>query len=143
MSEIHGVGILHENLVLTLLAPLSRSKVKFKFEGGNPFLGLHDENLHPRNLTHKTCAVLSTHAEHILCQLLRNGRSTTTATACRSILCCSHKSERIHAPMLIETLILSTDECLPENRCHILVLYRNTVLVEILSEKHAICRIQF
>ena len=143
MSEIHGVGILHEDLVLTFLTSLCPCKIHLKFQGCNPFLGLHYENLHTWNLAHKACAILSTHTEHILCQLLRDGRSTTTATTCCSILCCTYKSERIHAPMLIEALILRAYESLPENRCHILVLHWNTVLIEILSKKNSIRRIQF
>ena len=143
MSEIHGVGILHEDLVLTFLTSLCPCKIHLKLQGSNPFLGLHYENLHTWNLTHKTSTVLSTNAEHILCQLLRNGRSSTTATACCSILCSTYKSKGIHTPMLIETLILRAYECLPEYRCNVLILHRNTVLIEILSEKNTIRRIQF
>ena len=68
-TEIHCVGIHGEDLFLF--------EEILQFTGDDPFLGLHDEHLHTRDLSEQTGRILRTYTEHILGQLLGDGRTTT------------------------------------------------------------------
>ena len=68
-TEIHCVGIHGEDLFLV--------EEILQFTGDDPFLGLHDEHLHTGDLSEQTGRILRTYTEHILGQLLGDGRTTT------------------------------------------------------------------
>ena len=55
-----------------------------------------------------------------------------------SILGSSENADRVDTDMLVETLILGIYQSLEEGRVHLVVFYRSTILIEILTDKLAI-----
>ena len=55
-----------------------------------------------------------------------------------SILGSSENADRVDTDMLVETLILGIHQCLEEGRVHLVVFYRSTVLIEVLTDELAI-----
>ena len=64
-TEIHGVGILCQNLVLV--------KEELQLVGSNPLLALQNEHLDTGDVTQQTCRILRTCTEQVLGQLLCDG----------------------------------------------------------------------
>ena len=141
MAEINSVGILHQYFVLALLTSLCQSKIDFQFDGGNPFLGLHDENFHTRYFAYQTSAVLSTYAEHILGQLLCDGGGATSSSACCSILGSTEKSQWVDAPMVVKTFVFSVNKSTPKDGVNILILNGCTIFVKVFAEQYSVSRI--
>ena len=45
--------------------------------------------------------------------------------------------------VLVETLVLGVDECLPESRVHVFVLYWCAVFVEVFADEHTVVAVYF
>lgn len=58
-----------------------------------------------------------------------------------SILCRTEQTDRINTLMLVETFIFRIDQHLPEDRIHLIVFNRGTVLIEILTNLFSVSAI--
>ena len=54
-----------------------------------------------------------------------------------SILGSSENADRVDTDMLVETFILGIYQSLEEGRVHLVVFYRSTILIEILTDEGA------
>ncbi len=99
---------------------------RFELHGDDPLLALDDEQAEYRHLAQQTGRILRTNAEHILCQLLCDGRSTAPVMMQECILGSSKHADRVDTDMLVESFILGIYQCLEEIRVlphHILPEY--------------------
>ena len=119
-AEVDGVGIHRQDLVLV--------ENHLQLEGDNPLLGLHDEHLQTGNVAQQTRGILGAHAEHVLGQLLGDGRGTAGVAVHNGILGGTHQSDGVDAIVLIEAFVLGVDEGLPESGSHLFELHRRAVL---------------
>ena len=78
---------------------------------------------------------MRTNTEHILCQLLGDGRCSTGVVVNKHVFCSSKQSEYINAVVTVETFVFSVDKHFPEYRIDVFVLYRGAVLIEELADK--------
>ena len=54
------------------------------------------------------------------------------------ILQCCTKGLEVNAEMVIETLVLSVNQGIPENGVHIVIRHRRTVLAEVFANHHTV-----
>ena len=124
-AEIDCVGILRQDLFF--------GEEVLELVGGNPLLALHDEHLQSRDVSQEACGVFRTCAEEVLGQLLRDGRGTTGIAMEDIVLSDGYESGVVDAVVVIEVLVLSRYERLPEHRIHFFVGHGRTVLTEELA----------
>ena len=129
-TEIYSVGIHRDDFLLGVDS--------LQLGCYNPFLALDDENAQTGHLAQQTCRVLGADAEHILCQLLGDGRSSSCIVMQQGILHGTKESDGVNTQMLVEALVLGVDQSLEEGWVYLFVFYGSTVLVEILTYQLAI-----
>ena len=81
---------------------------------------------------------MGAHAEHVLGQLLGDGRRTTGVAPHDGILDGTQDALEVDATVVVETLVFSVDERVPEYRGDIVVVDGTAVLVEKLAYEFAI-----
>ena len=129
-AEIYRIGIHRENLFLV--------EEHLQLHGSNPLLAFHDEHFHAGDIAEKSRRILRTDTEHVLDQLLCDGRSTTCIVMNDIILEGSEHTLEVNTEMLIVTLVLCINQSTPENRVNILILNRSTILAEVFSNQFTI-----
>ena len=107
-TEIYGIGIHGDDFLL--------GENRLQLNGDDPLLALDDEQAEYRNLAEQTRRILRTDTEHVLCQLLRDGRSTAPVMMQECILGSSKNTDRIDTDVLVETFILGIYQSLEEGR---------------------------
>ena len=78
---------------------------------------------------------MGTDTEHILGQLLGNGRSASALMAQGSILDGAKDTNGVNTEMAVETLVLGINKSLEEIRSNLFILNRGTVFTEELANK--------
>ena len=134
-TEVDGVGIHREDFFLRIEV--------FEFQRHEPLFRLRDDHAQSRNAAERTSLVLRAHLEHVLRQLLRDGRSTTGVIMKNGVLGGSKHAKRVDAYVTIEAFVLSIDEHAPEVGVHFLILHRRTILAEVFANQHAVGAIDF
>ena len=87
-TEIYSVGIHRDDFLLGVDS--------LQLGCYNPFLALDDENAQTGHLAQQTCRVLGADAEHILCQLLGDGRSSSCIVMQQGILHGTKESDGVN-----------------------------------------------
>ena len=129
-AEIHGVGILRQDLLL--------GKEHLQFEGCYPLLALHDEHLDAGDIAQQSCRVFASGTEEVLRQLLGDGGGSSCVAVQDILLGYGHKGGKVDAVMTVEAFVLRIDQCLPEHGVHLFVIHRGTVLTEELANHHIV-----
>ena len=132
-TKVDGVCIHREDFLLV--------KEQLDFHSRYPFLALHDKHLDARDVAQQSCRVLRANAEHVLYQLLGDGRCSTGLVVNDVVLEGSKDSLEVDTEMVIEALVFRVYQCLPEYGVDVFVGYRSTVLAEVFSNENTISTI--
>ena len=133
-AEVHGVGIHLEDFLLAVQ--------DFQLGGDDPFLALHDEHFHTRDITQQTRRVIAAGAEHVLYQLLCDGARATGTSVQHHILGSSTQTAKVDAVVHVETLVLGIDKHLEELRVYRVIRHRRAVLIIVFANGLAVGAVQ-
>ena len=137
-AEIDGVGVHEQDLLLAPEVLLLRRKDilypvrHLEGHGDSPLLALHDHDAQAGNVAQQTGGVLGAHTEHVLHQLLRDGRGAASV-AVHHVLAGREEAAEVYAPVLVESLVLRVDERAVEDGIDVIVAHGCAVLIEIFA----------
>ena len=126
VAEVDGVGIHFEDSFLVIEC--------LNLGGKNPLLHLHDDHLDPRNIAQQSPGVLAgAHLEHVLHQLLCDGRCATGLAMNDEIFSSTCHSVEVDAPVIIESFIFGVDEQAVEHGVDLLILNWGAIFLVVLT----------